>query len=163
MAPKLKKTDVVSIDLHSVVSSDTSLVSNSNSLLLGSVASASAQAPLKVSKTIVRDRSIVFWTPVMIWPLGFLRAHKKETIEYKSDSCLHNRRYPLVTLKSGGIIIDLQITEVERQISELLDVNERNTDEQLCNYLDNLSNKIRGGPRKQEGKHKFNLLSSVLL
>jgi len=49
-------------------------------MLVGSVASAASKVPLKASKITVRDRKIVFWTPVMIWPAGFTKAHKKETI-----------------------------------------------------------------------------------
>jgi hypothetical protein len=76
-----------------------SLGSDTSSLLSGSVSSAAAKAPLKVSKTIVRERSIVFWTPVMVWPTGFLKAHKK---------------YPLIASNLiGGIIIDLHTTDVE--------------------------------------------------
>ncbi len=125
----------------SVPSSDSaSVVSQTSSLLSGSVSSAAAKAPLKVSKTVVRDRSIVFWTPVMLWPAGFIKAHKKETIEYKSDSCLHNSKYPLINANLvGGIIIDLPTTEVEGQIVQLLDVSQRANDEELCLYLDNLA------------------------
>ncbi len=50
----------------------------------------------------------------MVWPTGFVKAHKKQTIEYKSDSCLHNGKYPLIAQNLvGGIIIDLHTTEVE--------------------------------------------------
>ena len=78
------------------------------------MSSVAAKVPLKMSKTIVRDREIVFWTPVMVWPTGFLKAHKKETILYKSDSCLHNQKYPLLSSNLvGGIIIDLHTTDVE--------------------------------------------------
>jgi hypothetical protein len=55
-------------------------VSDASSLLVGSVASAAAKAPLKISKVIVRERKIVFWTPVMVWPGGFTKVHKKETV-----------------------------------------------------------------------------------
>jgi hypothetical protein len=76
----------------------------------------------------------------MIWPTGFVKAHKKQTIEYKSDSCLHNAKYPVVTANLvGGIIIDLPTTEVESQIAQLLDVSERVNDEDLCLYLRNLA------------------------
>ena len=74
--------------------SQLSVISETSSMLVGSVSSAAAKAPLKESKTIVKDRSIVFWTPVMIWPTGFFKSHKKQTIEYKSDSCLHNGKKP---------------------------------------------------------------------
>ena len=118
-----------------------SVVSETSSLLSGSVSSAAAKAPLKVSKTIVRDRSIVFWTPVMLWPTGFIKTHKKETIEYKSDSCMHDGKYPLIASSLvGGIVIDLRTTEVESQVAQLLDVNERASDEELCLYLENLAN-----------------------
>jgi hypothetical protein len=115
MAPKLIRSNVTAKAEGSVLSSSgTSVVSDTSSLLSGSVSSAAAKAPLKVSKTIVRDRSIVFWTPVMVWPTGFAKAHKKQTIEYKSDSCLHNGKYPLIAQNLvGGIIIDLNTTEVE--------------------------------------------------
>ena len=142
----------------------TSVVSDTSSLLAGSVASAAAKAPLKASKTIVRDRSIVFWTPVMLWPTGFVKTHKKETIEYKSDSCMHDGKYPLIASSLvGGIVIDLRTTEVESQVAQLLDVNERASDEELCLYLENLANQIRGRPRTQEGKKAVNVLSSNLL
>ena len=83
MAPKAKNP-LTTVPPQASVSSSKSFssVSESSSLLSGSVSQAASQAPLKVSKTIVRDRSIVFWTPVMIWPTGFIKVHKKETIEY---------------------------------------------------------------------------------
>ena len=145
MAPKLKKVNVTVVDLSETSSNKAlSVVSETSSLLSGTVSSAAAKAPLKVSKTIVRDRSIVFWTPVMVWPLGFVKSHKKQTVEYKSDSCLHNGKYPLIASNLvGGVIIDLQTTDVERQVAQLLDVSERNTDDELCTYLDNLANQIR--------------------
>jgi hypothetical protein len=121
-------------------SSGTSVVSDTSSILSGSVSSAAAKAPLKVSKTIVRDRCIVFWTPVMLWPAGFAKAHKKQTIEYKSDSCLHNGKYPLIARSLvGGIIIDLHTTEVESQVAQLLDVQELASDEELCFFIDSLA------------------------
>jgi hypothetical protein len=85
-----------------------SVISETSSLLEGSVASAASQAPLKESKTVVRDRKIVFWTPVMVWPTGFIKKHQKETLEYRSDECLHNGKYPYIPKKlRGGLIIDL--------------------------------------------------------
>jgi hypothetical protein len=165
MAPKLKKANAAIADYSSVGSNkDMSVVSETSSLLSGSVSSAAAKAPLKVSKTIVRDRSIVFWTPVMVWPTGFLKAHKKQTIEYKSDSCLHNGKYPLIAPSLvGGIVIDLRTTDVESQVAQLLDVRERASDEELCAYIENLANQIRGRPRTQEGKQAVDVLSSTLL
>ena len=89
----------------------------------------------------------------MLWPTGFVKAHKKETIEYKSDSCLHNGKYPLIAPNLvGGVIINLQTTEVEDQIARLLDIKDRNSDEELCIYLDNLADQIRGRRKTQEGK-----------
>ena len=77
------------------------------------MASAAAKAPLKASKVIVRDRKIIFWTPVMIWPAGFAKAHKKETVEYRSDECLHNGKMPYIAVgQTGGIIIDLATTDI---------------------------------------------------
>jgi len=78
------------------------------------VSSAASKIPLKESKAVVRDRKIVFWTPVMIWPTGFVKVHKKETIEYRSDSTLHSGKYPYIPAKlKGGIIIDLKTSHVE--------------------------------------------------
>ncbi len=57
-----------------------SVISETSSLLVGSVASAAAKAPLKSSKVVIRDRKIIFWTPVMLWPAGFAKAHKKEVV-----------------------------------------------------------------------------------
>jgi hypothetical protein len=165
MAPKLKKANTTSSDQGSVSSiKSRSVVSETSSLLAGSVSSAAAKAPLKVSKTIVRDRSIVFWTPVMVWPMGFLRAHKRQTIEYQSDSRLHNGKYPTIAPRLvGGIVIDLPTTDVERKVAELLEVGERASDEELSRYLDSLADQIRGRPRAQEGKRAVNVLSSALL
>ncbi len=59
-----------------------SAISETNSILTGSVASAASRVGLKESKAVVRDRKIVFWTPVMVWPSGFVKSHKKETLEY---------------------------------------------------------------------------------
>jgi hypothetical protein len=100
----------------------------------------------------------------MVWPTGFLKAHKKQTIEYKSDSCLHNGKYPLIAPSLvGGIVIDLRTTDVESQVAQLLDVRERASDEELCVYIENLANQIRGRPRTQEGKQAVDVLSSALL
>ena len=82
-------------------------------MLVGSVSSAAAKALLKESKTVVKDKSIVFWTPVMIWPTNFFKSHKKQTIEYKSDSCLHNGKKPyLPNSLQDDIIIDLKTTDI---------------------------------------------------
>ena len=98
-------------------------------MLVGSVASAAAKAPLKSSKVTVRDRKLVFWTPVMIWPSGFAKVHKKETIQYRSDECLHNGKMPYIAVKlSGGIIIDLATSDVESQVSKLVEIEELTPD-----------------------------------
>lgn len=74
--------------------------------------------PLRESKTILRARKLVFWTPVMVWPAGFLKSYKKQTMEYQSDGCLHNGKYPLVAGNlTGGIIINLPTTDVEKAVS----------------------------------------------
>ena len=120
--------------------SQLSVISETSSLLVGSVSSAAAKAPLKENKTVVRDRSIVFWTPVMVWPTGFFKAHKKQTIEYKSDSCFHNGKKPyLPNTIQGGIIIDLKTTDIENQIAQLLEIDERVPDSELCLYLESLA------------------------
>ena len=165
MGPKLKKTSATNSEQSSISSiKSKSVVSETSSLLAGSVSSAAAKAPLKVSKTIVRERSIIFWTPVMIWPTGFLKAHKKQTIEYQSDSRLHNGKYPLVAPRLvGGIVIDLPTTDVEKKVTELLEVGERASDDELSLYLDGLADQIRGRSRAPEAKRAVNVLSSALL
>lgn len=75
------------------------MISETSSLLSGSISSAAAKVPLKVSKAVARDRKIIFWTPVMVWPSGFIKAHKKETVEYRSDECLHNGKVPYIPVK----------------------------------------------------------------
>lgn len=166
MPPKTGKVNAPNSDQASVSSiKSKSVISEASSLLSGSVSSAAAKAPLKVSKTIVRDRSIVFWTPVMLWPTGFLKTHKKQTIEYQSDSRLHNGKYPLIApgLEGGGIVIDLPTNDVEKKVAELLEIDERANDDELSVYLDNLADKIRGRPRVPESKRAVNVLSSALL
>jgi hypothetical protein len=44
-------------------------------------------------------------------------------------------------------VIDLRTTDVESQVAQLLDVRERASDEELCVYIENLANQIRGRPR----------------
>ena len=83
----------------SATSRELSVISETGSLLTGSVASAASRAGLKESKAAVRDRKIVFWTPVMIWPSGFVKAHKKETLDYRSDQSLHNGKHPYLPVK----------------------------------------------------------------
>ena len=76
----------------------------------------------------------------MVWPTGFFKAHKKQTIEYKSDSCLHNGKKPyLPNTIQGGIIIDLKTTDIENQIAQLLEIDERVPDSELCLYLESLA------------------------
>ncbi len=73
----------------------------------------------------------------MVWPSGFIKTHKKETVEYRSDECLHNGKVPYIPIKmQGGVIIDLRTTEIESQISQLLETNELTEDSDLCLYLD---------------------------
>jgi len=85
-----------------------SAASQSSSMLEGSVASAAAKAPIKASKVKVRERKLIFWTPVMIWPSGFTRVHKKTVMHYRSDECLNSGKMPYIPHKlAGGIIIDL--------------------------------------------------------
>jgi hypothetical protein len=112
------------------------MISETSSLLTGSIASAASRISLKESKAVVRDRKIVFWTPVMVWPSGFVKQHKKETVEYRSDESLHNGKYPSISVKlQGGVIVDLQTTAIETQVSQLLDVGELLSDEDLCQML----------------------------
>ena len=81
----------------------------------------------------------------MVWPTGFFKIHKKETIEYKSDSCLHNGKYPYLSVKlQGGVIIDLKTTGVEEQVASLLQVDERDPDSELCEFLQQKADFIRG-------------------
>jgi len=50
----------------------------------------------------------------MVWPAGFLKTHKKETVEYRSDECLHKGKVPhLPAGLHGGIIIDLATSDIE--------------------------------------------------
>ncbi len=72
----------------------------------------------------------------MIWPSGFVRTHKKETLEYQSDQSLHNGKHPYLPVKiQGGVIIDLQTTAIETQVSQLLDIDELKPDEILRQLL----------------------------
>jgi hypothetical protein len=117
--------------------SELSVISETSSLLSGDVASLASKVPLKESKTVIRDRKIVFWTPVMVWPAGFVKPHKKETMEYRSDERLHNGKVPYIPVKlAGGVIIDLGTTDIEDQVSQLLETKELATDSVLCSYLD---------------------------
>jgi len=109
--------------------SSLSVISETSSMLVGSVASAASKVPLKTSKITVRDRKIVFWTPVMIWPAGFAKKHAKETVQYKSDECLHSGKMPYIAVKlTGGVIIDLSTSDVASQVSQLVEIGELNAD-----------------------------------
>jgi hypothetical protein len=52
---------------------------------------------------------------------------------------------------------------VESQVAQLVDVRERASDEELCIYIENLANQIRGRPQTHEGKQAVDVLSSALL
>ena len=128
MAPKMKPKPQPGIAMHSETASHhssgsegqraLSVMSETSSLLSGSVASLASKAPLKESKAVIRDRKIIFWTPVMVWPAGFVKSHKKETVEYRSDQCLHNGKVPHIAAKQqGGVIIDLGTSDIEKQVS----------------------------------------------
>ena len=72
----------------------------------------------------------------MIWPSGFVMRHKKQTVEYRSDESLHNKNYPYLSVKiQGGVIIDLQTSEIAPQISQLVDTNELLADGDLSRLL----------------------------
>ena len=78
MPPKQRQANASASESHSLASSrELSIISETSSLLTGSVASAASLISLKESKAVIRDRKIVFWTPVMIWPSGFVMRHKK--------------------------------------------------------------------------------------
>ena len=70
MPPKDRKANVSASGSSRM---ELSVISETNSLLTGSVASAASRISLKESKALVRDRKIVFWTPVMVWPSGFVK------------------------------------------------------------------------------------------
>jgi len=115
MAPKKVKPIAENLaSSASDLSRELSVISETGSLLTGSVASAASRASLKQSKAKVRDRKIIFWTPVMVWPSGFVKAHTKETVQYRSDESLHNGKHPYLPVKlQGGVIIDLQTAAIE--------------------------------------------------
>ena len=119
MPPKQQKANANTSRSNALSTSrELSIISETSSPLTGSVASAASQISLKESKAVIRDRKIVFWTPVMIWPSGFVMRHKKETVEYRSDESLHNKNYPYLSVKlQGGVIIDLHTSAIEPQIS----------------------------------------------
>jgi hypothetical protein len=155
----------VSLGSRGAANRELSVISETSSLLSGSVSSAAARAPLKVSKTVVRDRKIVFWTPVMIWPSGFIRTHKKETIEYRSDECLHNGKVPYMPVRmQGGVIIDLRTTEIESQIAQLLETSELVDDVDLCSFLDQKVRALKAGSpeRNPPARENINVLDSFL-
>ena len=80
----------------------------------------------------------------MIWPTGFGKVHTKETVEYMSNDCLHNGKYPYIPQKlKGGVIVDLQVTEIESQVSKLLEIGELVDDEQLCAFLQDKISSIK--------------------
>ena len=85
----------------------------------------------------------------MIWPSGFIKTHKKETIEYRSDQSLHSGKYPHIPAKlQGGIIIDLKTSDVEAQIRQLLEIDQLAKDTTLCAYLDERIAFFRGGTQR---------------
>lgn len=72
----------------------------------------------------------------MVWPNGFVKSHRKETLEYRSDGSLHNGKTPYISVKvTGGVLLDLQTAAIESQISQLLDVEELLPDEALCSLI----------------------------
>ncbi len=110
---------------------------SSASIFEGSVPSAASQRSIKESKVTERERKATFWTPVMVWPTGFIKKHSKEVKEYLSTECLHNNRWPVLPPHlQGGIIIDLNHTkDVESQIKALIQIDALEADEKLCDHL----------------------------
>jgi hypothetical protein len=101
----------------------------------------------------------------MIWPSGFIRTHKKETIEYRSDECLHNGKVPYIPVKmQGGVIIDLRTTEIESQIGQLLETNELMEDGDLCSFLDQKVRALKTltHERNPSARENINVLESFL-
>lgn len=139
-----------------------------SSVFEGSVASAASSRIIKESKTVERQRKAIFWTPVMVWPVGFVKKHSKETKEYLSSDCLHIDRWPpLPQGLTGGIIINLETKDVEQQVSKLLQREALVADDVLCRYLTATIDKIKGcsyAPGKaKERQSSIQLMESVLM
>ena len=80
----------------------------------------------------------------MVWPTGFVKSHKKETVEYRSDELLHNGKVPYLPAKlQGGVIIDLGTSEIRTQVSQLLQIDELVPDYDLCHYLDETVSRLK--------------------
>ena len=129
------------------------------------MSSAASKLPLKESKAAVRDRKIVFWTPVMIWPTGFVKTHRKETVEYRSDQTLHSGKYPHIPAKlQGGVIIDLKTSNVEAQVRQLLEVDQLATDEALIASLQSRIAQLKKDSKRDSTKISLTqLLASPLI
>ncbi len=102
----------------------------------------------------------------MVWPAGFVKTHQKEILEYRSNDCLHNAKFPYIPVKlQGGVIIDLGTTEIEKQVSQLLETDELAGDADLCRYLDEKVRSLKNSNsrRKPLASEGLNLLESSLV
>ena len=93
---------------------ESSLSKLSSNLFKGSVALSAQNAEIKERAGKLRDRKVNTWTPVLVWPVGFSKIYAKKTLVYTSEDCLHQDRWPPIPAKLvGGIIFDLELTDVE--------------------------------------------------
>ena len=50
----------------------------------------------------------------MVWPAGFMKQHKKDKLEYRSDQSLHKNFWPMLpTTLTGGVIIDFKDENID--------------------------------------------------
>jgi hypothetical protein len=124
------------------------------------VPSAASQRTIKESKKVERERKATFWTPVMIWPSGFIKKHVKEVKEYLSTECLHINRWPVLPPHlSGGIIIDLNhAKDILAQVKSLIQMDALESDELLCEHLLATHQALKTSQQTQEGSDGFGRL-----
>lgn len=130
------------------------------SIFEGSIPSAASKRVLKESKIIERERKAIFWTPVMVWPTGFLKKHAKEVKEYFSTECLHNNRWPVLPPHLiGGVIIDLNHTkDVLAQIKTLIQIEALESDQLLAEHLARTQQAIRSTEDRSASKDGLSIL-----
>ena len=102
---------------------------------------------------------MVLMTDVMLEPAGFKKPQREQELTYDPDEPLFKKRTPAVCRGlPGGIIIDLELTNVGEQLEQFVALEDLRGDPQLAAELESAITALGG---RSKG-HKFDVLRSEL-
>lgn len=111
--------------------------SSNQSLFSLSVLSGRSLDLIRQSSTIVRERKVTCWTPVMIGNSNFPTVVNKVVHSYKTGDMLHSKEYLKVSPNLyGGVILDLPQFNIQEYLERRLAAVHLQEDEYLSAYLE---------------------------